>query len=365
LTFALFFPIHMLVTFIRSFSHDSESMNKHLNRLHQLLETVKEKNKILILTHNNPDPDSLASAFTLKFILNKLLNLSVIVAYGGIVGRAENKAMIKHLKLELSHVTQIKFQQYQGIIIVDTQPQAGNNSLPKEIIPDVVIDHHPLRKATRAVPFYDVRPGHGATSTLAAEYLLESGLEIDDRIATALFYGIKSDTLDLSREATEADRKITFILYPKVSTKILSKIEHPKVPKYYFREFNRALEEAVIYKDAVVSDLGLVKNPDMVPEMADSLLNIEGVKWTLCIGEFREDLFFSLRTSRTSAKAGGISMRMARNIGFAGGHGMMAGGRVPLTSLASQEMNQLKERLISRFLKALNRLDVRSTKLID
>lgn len=340
-------------------------MSKHETKLNQLLNTVKDKGKTLVLTHNNPDPDALASAVVLKYILHKSLNIPVTVAYGGIVGRAENKAMIKYLKLELTHISELRLHNYNCFALVDTQPSAGNNSLPKDLIPHLVIDHHPLRRATRDVPFYDVRPGHGAACTMVAEYLLESGLTYDDKIATALFYGIKSDTLDFRRETTEADRRIFLTLYPKVNPKLLSKIEYPRLPKYYFREFNRALEEAVIHKDALICDLGLVKNPDMIPEMADSFLKIEGVNWTFCLGEFGDDLYFSIRASRPSLKAGNISRLLARKIGYAGGHGMMAGGRIPLNSLSFYEKDQLKGKVTSRFLKALHRIDVKSTKLID
>ena len=103
----------------------------------------------LVLTHDNPDPDALASAQILARILRQAFRQTVTVAYGGIIGRAENRELVKSLRLPFSHVRHLSFRKYRRFALVDTQPRSGNNQLPSRIVPDVVIDHHPVRPNTQ------------------------------------------------------------------------------------------------------------------------------------------------------------------------------------------------------------------------
>ena len=141
-------------------------------RLEKLQELTRGKRKVLIVTHNHPDPDALAAAFALKYLLQSKWKVGSIIASSGVVGRAENRAMIRHLKIDLRALSEINLNNYSVIALVDTQPGAGNNSLPKSIIPDIVIDHHvPFRAKTRLAKYYDIRTDYGSTSTILAEYL--------------------------------------------------------------------------------------------------------------------------------------------------------------------------------------------------
>src|SRR5512146_1938718 len=68
-------------------------------KLERLIQYARGHHRALILTHDNPDPDSIASAVALAYILEHMAGIQAVVAYGGIVGRAENRAMIRVLKL--------------------------------------------------------------------------------------------------------------------------------------------------------------------------------------------------------------------------------------------------------------------------
>ncbi|MBU1767157.1 MAG: DHH family phosphoesterase, partial [Candidatus Omnitrophica bacterium] len=160
---------------------------------------LKGKRKIIIFTHNNPDPDAIASAWAMKHLLKELLNIKSRIVYDGFIGRAENKAMVKLLKIKLSHLSKIKLSNRDGFILVDTQPGVGNNSMPLQIIPSLVIDHHPLNKKQKSI-LVDVRKDVGSTASILTEYLVNNNLEIPKNLATALFYGIESETQGLSIE---------------------------------------------------------------------------------------------------------------------------------------------------------------------
>ena len=118
--------------------------------LTKMVERDGKGGRWLVLTHDNPDPDALASAQILARILRQRFKQRVTVAYGGIVGRAENRELVKSLRLPFSHVRHLSWKKYQHFALVDTQPRSGNNQLPPRTVPDIVIDHHPVRANTQA-----------------------------------------------------------------------------------------------------------------------------------------------------------------------------------------------------------------------
>lgn len=163
------------------------------------------------------------------------------VTYGGIVGRSENQAMIRYLKLDIKPLSEVNFKQYPVLALVDTQPGAGNNSLPRGVQPTIVIDHHePVRARTRRVKFSDIRTDYGSTSTILTEYLKEADIPgIDRRIITALFYGIKSDTRDLGRGPAGKTGKRSFFCIPGCCSKPFRKSNTPSCPGTTSRPLKR------------------------------------------------------------------------------------------------------------------------------
>ena len=196
----------------------------------QLVRTVEGPAPLVILPHDNPDPDALASATALRFILQHALpEKEIVIALGGIVGRAENRAMLRYLNINLVPVSEIDFSSAAQVALVDTQPGRINNSLPEGYAPAVVIDHHPAYGVYDHVPFLDLRDGYGATSTILTEYLQEAHVDVESKIATALFYGINAETQDLGREATPKDVEACQFLYPYTNKRRLAKIENARV----------------------------------------------------------------------------------------------------------------------------------------
>ena len=323
-------------------------------KLERLVDFARSHERALIVTHDNPDPDSLASAVALAHIIQRLAGVESVVAYGGIVGRAENRALIRVLKLPVVPLSRVEFEDFDLVCMVDTQPEQGNHSLPEDIFPDVVIDHHPERPDTKLASIADVGGTRGATSTLVAEYFRASGLEMPPAIATALYYGIKADTRDLGRQTTPEDIESYLWLFPLVDKEALAQIEHPRLPAEYFRLYHTAIERAQVYGDqAVVCDLREIYAPDMVAEVAERFGFLEDVRWSLAFGEYEDQLFFSLRTSDRRMNAG----RLIREVievkgGSAGGHGSMAGARVPLAGISLAARKRLKSDLVLAFLEA-------------
>ncbi len=313
---------------------------------------LKSTKRLVVLTHDNPDPDSVSSALALAYIVKNKFKVPTVIKYGGIIGRAENRAMIRLLGFRIMPLSDSDFKPGVDFALVDMQPNTGNSSFPKNRKPAIVIDHHPLRKATKA-DFIDVRTDYGATATILTEYLFESGLEIPSKLATALSYGISSETQDLGREARDRDIQAYLALFPKSNKKTLSQIEHPRLSREYFISLNRALHHSFIYKNAIATSLGEIDNPDFVAFVADFMLRLERISWSMCLGRYKDKIIVSIRTTNTKGEAGRFLRRLIGKKGTAGGHGMIAGGQVICSTMEHDTCTKIEEELIQNFLKKL------------
>lgn len=324
-------------------------------RIDALVELARTHDAFIAQAHDYPDPDTLASAYALAWLTRTLTGKDVHVGYGGIVGRAENRAMVKVLGMRLKKMTPGDFARYDLIALLDTQPESGNHSLPAERSPDIVIDHHFPRDRTGPEPaYYDVGGDFGATSTKLTELVRASGLTPPPDVATALFYGVKTDTSNLARVTTAKDVEAYTYLFPLVDRALLADIEHPQVPLDYFRVLNKALTRAKIHGNMIVADLGPVYTPDLCAELADRLLQVEGMKHALATGWFEDGLFLSLRTRAGRKNAGRLlhGIVVGQKLGTAGGHGPMAGARIPVVGLSQRKRAALRKKLIDEVLSA-------------
>jgi len=195
--------------------------------------------------------------------------------------------------------------------------------------PDVIIDHHPEQKGYTA-RFRDIRASYGATSTILTEYCLAAEVAISERLATALLYGIKSDTLFLDRETSRADVQAFSLLYPLVNTNLLRRIEKPELPRSAFAAFSRALREVDLSKGLACVHLGVVEREDVIPQMAELSLQLEGAEWSAASGVVRENLVVCVRNAGYQKAAGTVVRALFGDIGSAGGHQAMAKAVVPL-----------------------------------
>ncbi len=304
-------------------------MSTERTAVQRLLEVVKGAGRFVILPHNDPDPDAIAAAVALQRLVLLQLGIEAQIRYHGIIGRAENRALARYLGNPLRY-TAAWPEDADCIALVDTQPGSGNNLLPPKATAHIVIDHHPQQERTARALFADVRPDVGATSTILVEYLDAANAEIDPPLATALFYGIKADTLGLGRAASSADISAYLTLLPRVDIEGLSAIEHAQVPPEYFRYLDTALNAARVYDGIVVSYIGLLPYPDLVAEVADLFSRLQNTQWVICIGEYRDTLLVSVRCWQRTGNAAQLVRSLVGAQGTAGGHGTMAAGHIPL-----------------------------------
>jgi len=280
---------------------------------------------LLILTHDYPDPDALAAAFALAHLVEQCYGIQAKIAYGGIVGRTENRAMVRILRIPVHRLRPSDLQKYRHVALVDTQPRFENNSFPGSRRATLVIDQHAsVRRPSAGLALIDTECG--ATCVIVAQALLQKEIQIPVRIATALAYGIISDTLDLYR-ARRPDVVQTYLsILPRADMKMLARIQNPSHSRKFFLTLGQAIRNAIVNRGLILSHLGPIENPDLVSQMAEFLLTYELAKWSVCSGRYRGRLYVSLRTSQAYAQAGEILRDVFADRKEAGGHGAIGGG---------------------------------------
>lgn len=319
--------------------------------LEKLLALPIEDGKLLVMTHDNPDPDALASAAAMKLLLEAKRGIRATVGYSGIIGRAENRAMVRILGLPIHHLSRLNLDEYRYIALMDAQPHTGNTILPETRHVNIVIDHHPLREETTKVDFHQVSEDLGASATLLTHYLLIAGVTIPPDLATALLYGIRSETQDLGREVHPLDLEAYHKLVPLSDPAKLASIAKPSLPRSYYIQMGGALDSILAGPTVAICPLGNVLDPDFVPEMADFAVRMEGVRWSFAFGYFDLKMYLSMRSNNPDASAGELMQSVLDGFGKGGGHGMRAGGNVDLS--ASRSRIELEREITARFLAAV------------
>lgn len=338
-------------------------------RLSQMRWVLGGAEAALVLTHDNPDPDAIASAAGLGFLIERLSGIPVTIAFGGIIGRAENRSLMEELGVPFARIETVEVAPGTAWALVDTQPGTGNNSLPADQKAALVLDHHPPRETSESADFMDIRPDYGASASMIVEYLRAAKLEPDRRLATALFYGIQSETMDLGREASEADVAASIFLYPRTDPASISKIRHARVPRGVYRSIHEGLERAWSRGDVVFVPLGNLEYPDLIAELADLFLKVHGVDWVIAAGLYQDSILISVRAHAEDAHAGDLVQRVVGGRGSAGGHGEMAGGRIRLDDGEVDDPDASADRqieeLLDEFARALGVADQPRESLID
>jgi len=236
-------------------------------KLEKLRTIVREGDRVAILLQDDPDPDAMSSAMALRALLGRNKLTMPIFAFTPVT-RPENRTMAHLLGIEVVPADIRALQEFDKIAMVDVEPPYFGGRLPRA---DIVIDHHPGYK-TGIAPFEDIRISYGATATIMTEYLISANEHISERLATALLYGIHTDTLALSRRVTKADIEAFTHLYPLASYHSLRQIDRPQLPLDFAHVLSRALRRLMVRSGLLVLHLGRVERDDLIVQMADFCL---------------------------------------------------------------------------------------------
>jgi nanoRNase/pAp phosphatase (c-di-AMP/oligoRNAs hydrolase) len=294
-------------------------------RVQQYQRYFADADRVLILLHNDPDPDALASGLALRNLLRRTKTTAIIGAIQGVT-RPENLRMANMLDIQVEAVTPALLQEFERIATVDVQPHYFGGMLDRA---DLVIDHHPEQPGYSAV-FKDIRADYGSTCTILTEHLRAVDVNISERTATAMLYAIKSDTLFFARHTNRVDLEAFTFLYPLADAALIRKMEGAEITMERLDYVTRASQGGILREQVFSAFIGEAPREDFIPYTADFFLQLEDVKWTIVAGIVNNCLIVSVRNIGYSRNAGEFVKRWFADIGNAGGHRAMAKAVVPI-----------------------------------
>jgi nanoRNase/pAp phosphatase (c-di-AMP/oligoRNAs hydrolase) len=315
-------------------------------KVQQYQRFLSDADRILILLHNDPDPDAMASGLALRNVLRRTKQTAVIAAFHGAT-RPENLRMANLLDIHVEIVTAAQLDDFNKIAMVDVQPHYFGGVVDRV---DLVIDHHPEQPGYTAV-YKDIRADYGSTSTILTEHLRAVDANISERTATAMLYAIKSDTLFFNRQANRVDIDAFSYLYPLADAALVRKMEGAEITEERLDYVLRAKQHGRLQEQVFCAFLGNTLRDDFIPYVADFYLQLEDVKWTIVFGVVGESLVMSVRNLGYSRNAGEFVRKYFSDIGSAGGHRAMAKAVVPIRAFREKFGNLSSHDITERVLK--------------
>ncbi|HWB29981.1 MAG TPA: DHH family phosphoesterase [Vicinamibacterales bacterium] len=293
-------------------------------RVQQYQRYFADADRVLILLHNEPDPDALAAGLALRNVLRRTRTTAIIAALQGVT-RPENIRMADLLDIQVETIKPEELAGFDRIATVDVQPHYFHGLLPRV---DLVVDHHPEQPGYTAV-FKDIRSDYGSTCTILTEHLRAVDVNISERTATAMLYAIKSDTLFFARQTNRVDLEAFSFLYPLADAALIRKMEGAEITLERLEHVTRALATSRLRNRVFSAFLGETSREDFIPYTADFLLQVEDVKWTMVSGIVNGQFVLSVRNLGYTRNAGEFVKANFGDIGSAGGHRAMAKAVVP------------------------------------
>ena len=322
-------------------------------RVQQYQRFFADADKVVILLHNDPDPDAMASGLALRTVLKRTKQTAVLGAIHGVT-RPENQRMVNLLEIHIEPITPEQVSNFDRVAMVDVQPHYFSGAIDRV---DLVIDHHPEQTGYTAV-YKDIRADYGSTSTILTEHLRSVDATISERTATAMLYAIKSDTLFFNRHTNRVDIEAFSYLYPLADAAMIRKMEGAEITIERLDYVVKAREQGKLQEKVFCAFLGVLPREDFIPYVADFFLQLEDVEWTIVAGIVHDSLVMSVRNLGYSKNAGEFVRKYFNAIGSAGGHRALAKAVVPLRAFRDKfgnlQADEFNDKVLSLALEFLH-----------
>ncbi len=299
-------------------------------RSNRLLAALGAYRAVLVVTHDNPDPDAMAAGWGLALLIRKRSRLPVRLVSGGRVIRAENRRMIDLLGPPVELVDRLDPGPRTAIVLVDCDPQATNHLVGRaDLRPVAAVDHHQQQKRRPRLKFRDIRTNLAASASIVTTYLREQGVWPTVRLATALLYAIHTETQGQETGFSQVDRDAASWLTPRADLSLMAQITNAPLPQAYFADLALSLQHTFIYDRTGWCLLPRAEGAETVGEMADLLIRCDAIDRVLCGTAVGADVVLSARTDTGGGSAPELLRRTLEGIGRCGGHEHRAGGQIP------------------------------------
>ena len=298
---------------------------KSVVRLRAWLQSLNKEESWGILV--SADPDALASAMALKRLLSHRVQ-DVTIARINEITRPDNLAMIRYLRIPTVPWHVDILPQLDKFALVDSQP---HHNVAFEGIPfSVVIDHHPPSEQHPVEgDFVDIRTEFGATSTLMARYLYNQRIVPGRLLATALLYGIRTDTGTFERSGGEMDLQAYQWLSKHAEHHVLRRIIRSEYLLEWLPLFTRAFRSLHHCRNGAHAHVGDVNSPDLLVAIADFFTRIHGLKWVAVSGVYNATVVVIFRGDG-GRDMGRFAAQCFGDVGSAGGHRALARAEFPV-----------------------------------
>jgi len=299
---------------------------KRSERLRSFYNVFSSEDHVLIGI--NADPDAIASAMAVKRLLWRRV-AGVTIACINVIKRTDNLTMLRLLGVTTVQFEDVEIERFSKFVIVDSQPSHDDQF--RALKADVIIDHHP--DSGEGAVHTDIRPAYGATASILTEYLRAAGIKPSSKLATGLFYAIKTDTDNFARKAVFEDVIAFQYLFRHANKHVARKIEQSELKYEFLKYFKIALEEKRRRKGKLYVHLGKVPSPDICVLVADFFMRVSTVSWSVVSGRCNKKLVIIFRNDGIRKNAGGLAILSFGHLGSAGGHRNMARAEIAYTEL--------------------------------
>ena len=284
---------------------------------------------VFIQTHNFPDPDAISTAFGLQRLLS-YRNIDATICYKGKIDRYNTNKLIELLDIRLMNLSDIEdgITEKDEVILVDAQ-KGNSNIIDMPGTEIICIDHHPASDKVQ-YSFADIRPEYGACATIMAEYFMENDIPMDTRTATALSYGIRSDTDRLSRGTCKSDLEMLYRMYDRSDQSMIHMLENREL---YFEDlmaYSKAIENIRVVDNVSFASAGENCPEALIASISDFMLELVEVEFSVVYAVQKNGIKLSVRSECGGYDAGKIIAKALEGIGNGGGHAAMAGGFIPM-----------------------------------
>ncbi len=261
--------------------------------------TVAGANRVALVVPEGASIDSLAAAVGLQALCKDWGVAGRIAAEGEVTGE-DSKAFCNIFDVDLTTMDERgeRLRDCDAAIAVGgggAVPRLSNN-------PPVVgvVRHRPTAEENILTV---TRTDDGATSTVVTNLVRDAELIPDQRVATALLYGVRAGTREFRRANGQNDYDAAGFLHTFADLGRIEDLRSPGVSGDTFDVLGEAIANRERRASFAVTNVGIVPSVSALEEAADSLLRLEGVSTAAVFGIHEETIVISCRAEdvRTSA----------------------------------------------------------------
>lgn len=300
------------------------------------LRELLEFNQIVVQCHDNPDADAIASGYAVyTYLKNHGKEVRLVYSGRNVIRKSNLVIMIRELEIPIEHVRNTEKESPAELLVtVDCQYGEGNVSLyPAQTV--AVIDHHRVNRKMPALS--EIQSNLGACATLLWNMLKEEGVDVneDENLATALYYGLFTDTGGMEVIYHEKDMELRDTA--KYDEGLITKLRNANISIEELETAGAALLRCDYneqYRFAVVKSGPC--DPNVLGLISDMVLEVDAVDVCLVFAVLQNGVKLSVRSCLEEVKANELAAKLCMGMGSGGGHHVKAGGFMQLGLLTKE-----------------------------